>query len=98
MLEVGAALNQPRYHIIFEREALPLHFIDDKLFKAAIFKVLTCHQVKELVCNCGLTVQAFNVKALKRQSFVYFVDFLLNFFKYPRHLSAVSHITVELKF
>lgn len=56
MLEVGAALYQPRYDVIFEREALLSHFIDDELLEAAVFEILTRHQIKELVDHCGFTV------------------------------------------
>ena len=97
MLKAGAALCQPRYHVIFEREALLFHVINDYLFKAAILEVLTRHQVKELVCYCGLAVQPSDWKALKRLSLVYLVEFILDFNKDPRHLLLVSHITVELQ-
>ena len=66
MLKAGAALYQPLHHIIFEREAILSHTIDDELFEAVVLEVLTRHEVKELIGNRRLAVQFFDFKALKR--------------------------------
>ena len=58
MLEVSAVLYQLQYHILLKREALLIHFIDDKLFEAVFSKVLSSHKVKELIGHFRFAVQS----------------------------------------
>ena len=56
MLELGAALCQPRHHILFKGETLLLHSFKYELFEAVVFEILTHYIVKELVYNLRLAV------------------------------------------
>ena len=56
MLKIGTALSQPWDHIIFKGEALLLYVMKGKLFEAVICKVLTHHEVKELIGHWRHTV------------------------------------------
>ena len=95
MLKFGTALYQSRYHIFLQRKALLLNTNEGELFEAVIKKVLTNHNVKELVCNLGLAIQFLDFKAFKRLAFVYCVKFFLELIEDPRHRSGVSFIIVQ---
>ena len=97
MLKAAAALCQPLNHIIFNRETLLLHSCDDKLCETVVSEVLTRHKVKELICHLRLAVQICYFKAFEWLSLVHFVEFFLNFFKNPWHLTCVSLNIVEFK-
>ena len=56
MLELGAALRQPRHHVLFKGEALLLHPNKCELFEAVVFEIETHDIVKELVGHMRLAV------------------------------------------
>ena len=97
MLELSAALYQPRNNIIFKREALLLHVTKNKLFEAVVSEVLTDHEVKELVGNLSFAIQFFDFKALKRLALVHLVDFVLELIKDPRHRSFEGLNIIQFK-
>ena len=97
MLELSAALYQPRNNIIFKREALLLHVIKSKLFEAVVSEVLTHHEVKELVDNLGFAVQFYDFKACEGLTLVYLVEFIVEFFNDPWHRSRKGFNIIDFK-
>ena len=85
MLKSGAALCQPRQHILFKREAFLSHCNEYKLFKAVISEVLTHHKIEELVGYGWLAAQSLNFKVFKRLISYYTIEFILEFIEDPRH-------------
>ena len=97
MLKVGAALCQPRNHILLKRKALLIKSIDRKLFEAIISEVLTDYKVKELIDHLSLAVHLFDFDAFKRLSCIYCVEFVFELIEDPRHRSSMSLDTVDFE-